>query len=94
MTCPKPLLLDLEHILDSHQLMIEQYGGAPGILNAGLLESVIGSVRLATQYAELNVFQVAAKYGYKLVMNHLEPNVIIREDVAQEAQVWRLKTDC
>src|ERR1051325_624798 len=65
-----PVLLELEHILDSHDLMIKLYGGAPGILNQGLLESVIGSVKMATQYAEMTVFEIAAKYGYKLVMNH------------------------
>ena len=53
MTSPGPLLLGVEYVMDSHNLMISLYGGAPGILNPGLLDSTLGSVRLATQYQEV-----------------------------------------
>ncbi len=62
--------LEKAHIIDAHTVCIEDYGGASGVLNESLIDSIIGSVELATQYQDMSVFEVAAKYGYKLVMNH------------------------
>lgn len=70
MTEAEPLLLEVEHILDAHSVSIEMYGGAAGILDPGGIESIIGSVRNALSYQSMSIFEIAAKYGYKIIKNH------------------------
>lgn len=63
-------LLTLEHILASHQLMIDCFGGSPGCLKPDVLKALVGGVEQAVYYQEFTVFEMAAKYGYRLITQH------------------------
>lgn len=71
MTSPTFKLLIVPLVEQIHEAVLLKHGGGKsGVFNPGLLDSSIQSVELALGYQALNVFEVAAKYAYKLIKNH------------------------
>jgi death-on-curing protein len=63
--------LDVETASAIHDEVLQNYGGgSPGVLDPGILESAIEGVKQVAYYQDLTVFEVAAKYGFKLIKNH------------------------
>lgn len=50
--------------------MIDLFGGSPGIINIQNLEGLVGGIETATYYQEFTIFEMAAKYGFRLVTQH------------------------
>ena len=67
---PEPRWLKMNQIIAAHGMLIEEYGGDPGIRDRGLLESAINRPRDKYHYAEASIFEMAAAYAYGLCNNH------------------------
>jgi death-on-curing protein len=67
-----PEFLDIEDVLELHQLSLEQYGGGSGVRDMGLLESALAQPRSAfgDQYAHEGLFAMAAAYLFHVARNH------------------------
>lgn len=67
-----PEFLEIDDILDIHQILIEQFGGMSGIRDEGLLESALSQPQ-ATFFGELlhpTIHEQAAAYLYHIAKNH------------------------
>lgn len=67
-----PDFLSLDEVLEIHRDQISRYGGAPGVGDAGLLQSAIAQPRamFAGQYLHADLFEMAAAYLFHVVKNH------------------------
>jgi death-on-curing protein len=57
-------------VLAIHAEQIAEHGGAPGLRDAGLLESALARPRQRAAYADVDAADLAAAYGYGIVRNH------------------------
>lgn len=66
------LFLTLEEVLEIHRDQIENYGGAEGIKDQGLLESALAQpeTSFAGEYLHKTIFEMAAAYCFHLIENH------------------------
>ena len=63
--------LNKQIVLAIHNQQIVEHGGSPGLLNPGILESLLASPLNIYNYEENpSVFDLAAAYGFSLVKNH------------------------
>ena len=64
--------LSLGEIVDLHQALLEQTGGAPGIRDLGMLESALAQPRATFGGTDLHPTLVAkaAALGFSLILNH------------------------
>lgn len=53
-----------------HDAQLRRFGGAPGMRDAGLLESAVGRVRSALLYAEMDAVDAAAMLCHAILKNH------------------------
>lgn len=67
-----PDFFTLDEVLEIHRDQISRYGGAPGVRDAGLLQSAIAqpSARFSGQYLHVDLFEMAAAYLFHIVKNH------------------------
>jgi len=68
----EPEFLTLAEAVDLHRRLIDEYGGAPGIRDVGLLEAAL-AIPQATfdgQYLHGSIFEMAAAYLYHICQNH------------------------
>jgi len=68
----QPLFLDLDRVLRTHHSLIEHYGGAEGLRDAGLLHSAIAMPQMSFggSFLHKDLFEMAAAYLYHIVQNH------------------------
>ena len=65
------LFLSEEAVLAYHEQQIQLYGGDPGIMDHGLLESALAQPQNTWLYkADADVFDVAAAYAFHIAKNH------------------------
>lgn len=67
-----PKFLQIADVLEIHQILIDLFGGMPGIRDEGLLESALSQPQ-ATFFSELlqpTIHEQAAAYLYHLAKNH------------------------
>jgi death-on-curing protein len=64
--------LSLERVLELHAYQVEQFGGDPGVLNLGLLESAIAQpgVSFGGSYLHEDLAAMAAAYLFHICKNH------------------------
>lgn len=67
-----PKFLTLSQVISLHQLQIDQFGGAPGVKDQGLLLSALGQPEagMGDDYFHKDLFEMAAAYLFHLVKNH------------------------
>lgn len=67
-----PEFLEVEDVLQIHQLQLERFGGSAGLRDRGLLESAIAQPQASFggEYLHPDLFLMAAAYLYHLVRNH------------------------
>lgn len=53
-----------------HERLLAEHGGAPGLLDEGLLEAALASPRNHLAYEQADLFRLAAAYAYALTQNH------------------------
>lgn len=67
----KPYWLTEKETLAIHDDLIHEFGGSPGILNPGALQSTLAQPRNLFYYnPEAALSELAACYGYGFVKNH------------------------
>lgn len=61
----------LETVMAIHDRQIDDHGGLPGIRDYGLVESAIQRPPSIAHYKnDIDIFDLAAAYGYTLAQNH------------------------
>jgi death-on-curing protein len=60
----------MEVVLKTHQLMIEVYGGSPGIRDEGLLDSALARPKHLYSYKSPPLHQLAVAYISGIIFNH------------------------
>ena len=66
----EPEWLDIDIVLDFHAEQLALFGGADGIRDRGLLESVLARPINKFAYGETEVAALAAAYGFDIARNH------------------------
>lgn len=61
-----------EVVLLIHSILIERYGGSPGIRDTNLLDSALAQPKMTVggKYLHKTIFDKAAAYGFHLCKNH------------------------
>lgn len=64
--------LSHEVILYFHRLLVQRYGGSPGLRDPNLLESALAQAHqtMDGQYLHRDIIEMAAAYGFHLCQNH------------------------
>jgi death on curing protein len=63
--------LTIGDVIDIHDSLIEEYGGASGLRDRGLLESAIAQAKLHKQFiVNSDLFHIAAIYAFHIIKNH------------------------
>jgi death on curing protein len=67
-----PVLLTLDEVLEIHALQVELFGGDPGVLNMGLMESGVAqpSFSFSGQFVHEDLAAMAAAYLFHIGKNH------------------------
>ena len=66
----EPNWLTQEIVIAIHGELIAEYGGPPGLREAGLLESALNRPVNLLAYGNPSLFELAAAYGFGLARNH------------------------
>ena len=66
----EPYWLTLEECLTLHEMLLSQYGGSPGLLDANLLESALAKPRQLFPCGKPTLADLAASYVFGVVKNH------------------------
>ena len=53
-----------------HDMQIAEHGGAPGLRDAGMLDSAVARPATLYGYGETDIFRLATAYAFSLVRNH------------------------
>ena len=53
-----------------HSVMLEEFGGSPGVRDEGLLCSALARARSLSSYGDPTIFEPAAAYAYGIIRNH------------------------
>jgi death-on-curing protein len=66
-----PDFLSIEDVLELHSMQLEQYGGAPGIRDRGLLSSAVMTVPATFDgnFVYSDIFSMAAAYAFHIAEN-------------------------
>jgi death on curing protein len=59
-----------ETVMAIHEAQLAEHGGGVGVRDATLLESAMARPQNKAMYAEPNVCELAAAYGYGIARNH------------------------
>lgn len=70
MTRVEPLWLTPRDVMVMHGMLLVAHGGAPGLRDAGLLESAVARPRQQFAYGRPDVFDLAAAYAAAITWNH------------------------
>ena len=67
-----PDFLTLEEVLEIHSPQLARFGGAAGVRDVGLLESVLSQPQASFggQYVHEDLFEMASAYLFHVVSNH------------------------
>lgn len=66
----QPVWLLREAVLATHERLLSEFGGAPGVRDAGLLDSALARPENLKVYGRPTIFELAAAYAFGVVKNH------------------------
>ena len=68
----EPVFLNLEKVLEIHQIQIREFGGSSGLRDIGMLQSAVAmpAAQFGGQYLHADLHEMAAAYLYHLALNH------------------------
>jgi death-on-curing protein len=68
----EPVFLSLDEVLEIHERQIEQYGGSPGLRDAGGFESAVATPQatFGGEFLHTSIPAMAAAYLFHLCQNH------------------------
>ncbi|MDO8677337.1 MAG: type II toxin-antitoxin system death-on-curing family toxin [Acidobacteriota bacterium] len=65
-----PVWLLREVVLATHERLLSEFGGAPGLRDSGLLDSALARPENLQAYGTPTLFELAAAYAFGVVKNH------------------------
>ena len=65
-----PRWVSKQAVLAIHERLLAEHGGAPGLLDEGLLDAALASPRNHFAYERADIPRLAAAYAYALTQNH------------------------
>jgi len=65
-----PVWLDKRAVLATHQMLLAEFGGSPGLRDEGLLDSALARPRNLHGYESADIVMLAASYAAGIVGNH------------------------
>jgi death-on-curing protein len=66
----EPKWISRQAVLALHERLLAEHGGAPGLLDEGLLEAALASPRNHLAYEQVDIFRLAAAYAHALTRDH------------------------
>ena len=66
----EPKWISKQSVLAFHEKLLADHGGAPGLLDEGLLDAALASPKNHFAYEQVDVFRLAAAYAYAINRNH------------------------
>ena len=87
-----PLFLDFEVVAELHKDSLLKFGGTDGIRDIGLIESALASAINTYTYADGDLFDVAATYGFHIAQAQAFLDGNKRTGVS--ASLTLLRTNC
>jgi death-on-curing protein len=66
----EPTWISKPAVLALHERLLAEHGGAPGILDEGLLDAALAAPKNRLAYERDDVFRLAAAYAHALTQNH------------------------
>ena len=66
----EPVWIQHQSVLAIHDVLLAEFGGAPGIRDESLLESALARPLNLWSYEKSNLFRLAAAYTHGIVKNH------------------------
>ncbi len=66
----EPAWLDRDDVLQIHDEQIKLYGGRPGLIDEGALDSTLARPKNLLAYQSPDLFELAASYAFGLARNH------------------------
>lgn len=89
-----------EVVLIIHSILLERYGGSPGIRDKNLLESALAQPKMTIRgkYLHKTIFDKAAAYGFHVCKNHpfVDGNKrvsFVLMDIFLQANGWQIIAD-
>ncbi|MRR37288.1 type II toxin-antitoxin system death-on-curing family toxin [bacterium] len=73
MDVSSPRFLTLQEVLHVHDVLVDRYGGRPGLIEPGLLESAVAAPQAGSASGEYycpDIFAMAARYLTGIARNH------------------------
>ena len=65
-----PRWISKQAVLAIHGRLLAEHGGAPGLLDEGLLDAALASAKNHLAYEHADIPRLAATYAYALTQNH------------------------
>lgn len=65
-----PKWISKQAVFAIHERLLAEHGGAPGLLDEGMLDAALASPKNHFAYQRADVFRLAAAYAYTLTKNH------------------------
>jgi death-on-curing protein len=65
-----PSWISKQAVLAIHEKLLAEHGGAPGLLDEGLLDAALASPKNHFAYERADILRLAAAYAYALTQNH------------------------
>ena len=66
----EPKWVSKQSVLAFHEKLLADHGGAPGLLDEGLLDAALASAKNRFAYEQDEIFRLAAAYAYAINQNH------------------------
>ena len=66
----EPVWLTAELVIAFHDEQLREFGGPPGLRDAGMLGSALGRPQNKYAYGETDLAKLAAAYGFAIAKNH------------------------
>ena len=66
----EPRWISKQAVLAFHERLLADHGGAPGLLDEGLLEAALAAPRNRFVYEACDIFRLAATYAWAFNQNH------------------------
>lgn len=66
----KPVWIPKEVVLVTHDLLLAEHGGKPGLRDEGLLDSALARPKQLMSYSDPDIFSLASAYVFGIIRNH------------------------
>ena len=65
-----PKWISKQAVFAIHERLLAEHGGAPGLLDEGMLDAALASAKNHFAYQDADILRLAASYAYAITQNH------------------------